>query len=249
MAQVRSAECLPLLTLSRVGVYRISVRPARTARIAILIVRFVLLLTSIMPVSPLHAAEKIRISAITRIFLSARVAQHRDFFKDEGLDADIVVMGAAPSIAALTNGDIDFTLLTGTVNRAAAAGYPLAGERTDDQLARRSSGARGNQIGQRAEREKKRCGQLPGRGPGAGQSDPGVQRHLRTRNFDSCRWARTQADSPTCSRSLPTPSLPLRRRTSKGEKRARTVFGLRVSQLILSGIASTPNSSSKTANE
>ena len=51
-----------------------------------------------------HAAEKIRISVsggYNMIFLSSGVAQHRGFFKDEGLDADIVVMGAAPSIAAL----------------------------------------------------------------------------------------------------------------------------------------------------
>jgi NitT/TauT family transport system substrate-binding protein len=59
------------------------------------------------------------------IFLSSGVAQHRGFFKDEGLDADIVVMGAAPSIAALTNGDIDFTLLNGTVIRAAIRGLPV----------------------------------------------------------------------------------------------------------------------------
>jgi NitT/TauT family transport system substrate-binding protein len=74
------------------------------------------------------AAEKIRISVsggYNMIFLSAGVAQHRGFFKDEGLDADIVVMGAAPSIAALTNGDIDFTLLTGTVIRAAIRGLPV----------------------------------------------------------------------------------------------------------------------------
>src|SRR5438094_6535517 len=68
-----------------------------------------------------HAAEKIRISVsggYNMIFLSAGVAHHKGFFKDEGLDAeDIVVMGAAPSIAALTNGDIDYTLLTGTVIR------------------------------------------------------------------------------------------------------------------------------------
>ena len=75
-----------------------------------------------------HAAEKIRISVsggYNMIFLSAGVAQHRGFFKDEGLDADIVVMGAAPSIAALSNGDIDFTLLTGTVIRAAIRGLPV----------------------------------------------------------------------------------------------------------------------------
>jgi NitT/TauT family transport system substrate-binding protein len=74
------------------------------------------------------AAEKVRISVsggYNMIFLSSGVAQHRGFFKDEGLDADIVVMGAAPSIAALTNGDIDFTLLTGTVIRAAIRGLPV----------------------------------------------------------------------------------------------------------------------------
>ena len=75
-----------------------------------------------------RAADKIRISVsggYNMIFLSAGVAQHRGFFKDEGLDADIVVMGAAPSIAALSNGDIDFTLLTGTVIRAAIRGLPV----------------------------------------------------------------------------------------------------------------------------
>jgi NitT/TauT family transport system substrate-binding protein len=75
-----------------------------------------------------QAAEKIRISVsggYNMIFLPAGVAQHRGFFKDEGLDADIIVMGATPSIAALTNGDIDFTLLTGTVIRAAIRGLPV----------------------------------------------------------------------------------------------------------------------------
>ena len=75
-----------------------------------------------------HAAEKIRISVsggYNMIFLPAGVAQRKGFFKDEGLDADIVVMGASPSIAALSNGDIDFTLLTGTVIRAAIRGLPV----------------------------------------------------------------------------------------------------------------------------
>jgi NitT/TauT family transport system substrate-binding protein len=75
-----------------------------------------------------QAVEKIRISVsggYNMIFLPSGVAQHRGFFKDEGLDADIVVMGAAASVAALTNGDIDFTLLTGTVIRAAIRGLPV----------------------------------------------------------------------------------------------------------------------------
>jgi ABC-type nitrate/sulfonate/bicarbonate transport system substrate-binding protein len=75
-----------------------------------------------------HAAEKIRISVsggYNMIFLSSGVALHKGFFKDEGIDAEIVVMGAAPSIAALSNGDIDGTLLTGTVIRAAIRGLPV----------------------------------------------------------------------------------------------------------------------------
>ena len=91
------------------------------------LVIFVLFL-SVFIAPALRATEKIRISVsggYNMIFLSAGVAQHRGFFKDEGLDADIVVMGAAPSIAALSNGDIDFTLLTGTVIRAAIRGLPV----------------------------------------------------------------------------------------------------------------------------
>ena len=75
-----------------------------------------------------RAAEKVRISVsggYNMIFLSAGVALYKGFFKDEGLDADIVVMGATPSIAALSNGDIDGTLLTGTVIRAAIRGLPV----------------------------------------------------------------------------------------------------------------------------
>lgn len=91
------------------------------------ILALLLLMSCSVPLEA-RAAEKIRISVsggYNMIFLPAGVAQHRGFFKDEGLDADIVVMGAAPSIAALSNGDIDFTLLTGTVIRAAIRGLPV----------------------------------------------------------------------------------------------------------------------------
>lgn len=82
----------------------------------------------LIPTTPANSAEKIHISvagSYNMIFLSAGVARNKGFFKDEGLDADIVVMGAGPSIAALSNGDIDFTLLTGTVIRAAVRGLPV----------------------------------------------------------------------------------------------------------------------------
>ncbi len=87
-----------------------------------------LLFLSAVLAAPCGAAEKIRLSvagSYNMIFLPSGVALHKGFFKDEGLDAEIVVMGAAPSIAALSNGDIDYSLLTGTVIRAAVRGLPL----------------------------------------------------------------------------------------------------------------------------
>jgi NitT/TauT family transport system substrate-binding protein len=91
--------------------------------------KFIPLILVLLVASPeAQAAEKIRISvsgSYNMIFLSAGVAQHKGFFKDEGLDADIVVMGAATSIAALSNGDIDYSLLTGSVIRAAIRGLPV----------------------------------------------------------------------------------------------------------------------------
>lgn len=75
-----------------------------------------------------YAAEKIRMSvsgSYNMIFLAAGVAQHKGYFNDEGLDADIVVMCAPASLAVLSNGDIDYTLLTGSVIRAAIRGLPL----------------------------------------------------------------------------------------------------------------------------
>ena len=101
--------------------------PNHTRSLIMRLVIYVLLLSaSIAPAT--HAAEKIRLSvagSYNMIFLSAGVARHKSFFTDEGLDADIVVMGAAPSIAALSNGAIDYSLLTGTVIRAAVRGLPV----------------------------------------------------------------------------------------------------------------------------
>ena len=77
---------------------------------------------------PTFAAEKIRISvsgSYNMTYLAAGVAHHKGFFKEEGLETDIVVMTAPASIAALANGDIDYTLLTGSVIRAALRGLPL----------------------------------------------------------------------------------------------------------------------------
>ena len=75
-----------------------------------------------------NGAEKVRMSvsgSYNITYIAAGVAQHKNFFRDEGLDADILVMTAPASLAALTNGDLDYTLLTGSVIRAAIRGLPL----------------------------------------------------------------------------------------------------------------------------
>ena len=89
---------------------------------------FAFLITEFGTAAAGHAAEKIRMSvsgSYNMIFLAAGVAQHKGYFKDEGLEADIVVMSAPASLAALSNGDIDYTLLTGSVIRAAIRSLPL----------------------------------------------------------------------------------------------------------------------------
>jgi NitT/TauT family transport system substrate-binding protein len=77
--------------------------------------------------SPLQADDKIRISisSIDVSFLTGAVALKRDFFREEGLAAELIRMNANVSITALANGDIDYTLIFGSVVRAALLGFPL----------------------------------------------------------------------------------------------------------------------------
>ncbi len=76
---------------------------------------------------PLQAQDKIRISisSIDVAFFTGAVAQMRGFFKEEGLDAEIIRMNANVSITALANGDVDYTLIFGSVVRAAIQGFPV----------------------------------------------------------------------------------------------------------------------------
>ena len=77
--------------------------------------------------SPLQAEDKIRvsISSLDVAFLTGGVAFKRGFFKEERLDAEIIRMNANVSITALVNGDIDYTLIFGSVVRATVRGFPL----------------------------------------------------------------------------------------------------------------------------
>jgi NitT/TauT family transport system substrate-binding protein len=76
--------------------------------------------------SPLQA-EKVRISisALDVSFLTAGVAERRGFFKEQGLDVELIRMAAPISITALVNGDIDYTMIFATVIRGAMRGMPI----------------------------------------------------------------------------------------------------------------------------
>ncbi|HEY6198324.1 MAG TPA: ABC transporter substrate-binding protein [Candidatus Binatia bacterium] len=73
------------------------------------------------------AAEKIRISvsSLDVAFLTSGVAYKRGFFKEEGLDVELIRMNANVSITALATGDIDYTMIFGSVVRAAVRGLPM----------------------------------------------------------------------------------------------------------------------------
>jgi NitT/TauT family transport system substrate-binding protein len=78
-------------------------------------------------VSPASAAEKVRlsISSLDVSFLTAGVGQKRGFFRDEGLDVELIRMNANISITALSTGDIDYTMIFASVVRGAMRGMPL----------------------------------------------------------------------------------------------------------------------------
>ena len=75
----------------------------------------------------LHGADKVRISVTNpnMSFLPSGVALKKGFFKDEGLDVEIIRMNVPNIISALVTGDIGYTLLFGSVVRGALRGMPM----------------------------------------------------------------------------------------------------------------------------
>src|ERR1051325_9225118 len=73
------------------------------------------------------AADKIRISVtnFNMSFLPAELAVKKGFFKEEGLETEIIRMNANVAVAALAGGDTDYTMIFGSVVRAAIRGLPV----------------------------------------------------------------------------------------------------------------------------
>ena len=74
-------------------------------------------------------AEKIRtvIPQSSLNYLSVYVAESRGFFKQEGLENEILVIAGPQATAALLSGDVDYGGGGGSAMRAAAVGAPLKG--------------------------------------------------------------------------------------------------------------------------
>jgi NitT/TauT family transport system substrate-binding protein len=73
------------------------------------------------------AADKIRVSVTNynMSYLAAGVAAQRGFFKEEGLDVEIVRMNANVAMSSLISEDVDYTMIFASVIRAAMRGIPL----------------------------------------------------------------------------------------------------------------------------
>jgi len=58
-------------------------------------------------------------------FLPSGLAVKRGFFREEGLEAEVIRMNGNVAITALANGDTDYTMIFGSVVRAAIRGLPM----------------------------------------------------------------------------------------------------------------------------
>jgi len=69
----------------------------------------VLILTLLTLAAPAGAADKVRlsISSVDVSFLTSGVGVKRGFFRDEGLDVELIRMNANITVTALSTGDVD----------------------------------------------------------------------------------------------------------------------------------------------
>ena len=91
------------------------------------LIKFCILLVLCAPANPIRAAEKVRI-AVTNFnmtFLPTGVALKKGFFKEEGLDVEIIRMNTPNTLSAMVTGDVGYTLLFGSIVRAALRGMPI----------------------------------------------------------------------------------------------------------------------------
>jgi ABC-type nitrate/sulfonate/bicarbonate transport system substrate-binding protein len=73
-----------------------------------------------------HAADKIRISTpADAAHFTMHLAQQKGFLKEEGLDAELIVISGPVANVALSNGDTDYFSGFGSALRSILQGLPL----------------------------------------------------------------------------------------------------------------------------
>lgn len=88
---------------------------------------FFTLLTLQIVFAESSAAQKIRVAVANQnvSFVSAGVALKKNYWKEEGLEAEVITIRPPVSIAALASREIDYTMVFGSVVRAAIRGLPM----------------------------------------------------------------------------------------------------------------------------
>jgi ABC-type nitrate/sulfonate/bicarbonate transport system substrate-binding protein len=87
---------------------------------------FVPLLSILLFQTPVDAADKIRISTPgDAAHFTMHLAQRRGFLKEEGFDAEVIVISGPVANVALSNGDTDYFSGFGSAVRAILQGLPL----------------------------------------------------------------------------------------------------------------------------
>lgn len=74
-----------------------------------------------------RARERVRLGVSSKSigFFDTWVGQEKGFFRKYGIDSEVITIRPNLSVVALHSGEIDYSLMTGTVVRAAVKGLPL----------------------------------------------------------------------------------------------------------------------------
>src|SRR5438876_12352530 len=85
-----------------------------------------LLMFAVRPFKVVNAQKiTVTVSNPDMSFLSGGVAKYKGFFKEEGLDAELVQITANVSVAALAAGNVDYNLIRQSVVTGNVRGMPL----------------------------------------------------------------------------------------------------------------------------
>ncbi len=87
---------------------------------------FAVLLRLLLFQSSAHATDRVRISVgVGNTSVLWPLGQKKGFFKDEGIDAEVIQMLGNLPVAALTNGGLDYNTTLNPVVRGAIQGLPV----------------------------------------------------------------------------------------------------------------------------